>query len=325
MKRILGLWLLVATLYPTTGKSSHFLSGYIGVIQTSNDSVRLQVSLYLDSNGMATPQVSVERWDFSGGIPQLNGTVSLTQQNVTVFQGVQIVSYLSLPLQLASGTYRFVYKHCCRNPLVMNMPTLAPAFQSVMGTDYTKTPASGPPSTHSNTPIFTSPVPFQLMEDTAQLLAFGTYLTEPDGDSLAVELDSILIDHGASGFVGATGATPLSAWGPYLVGPSTLNVLWRPDSAGLFAAGWRIKEFRNGQIIGTQHVQHHFRVLPNLPSSVRDPERGGHESWNPEAEADFYNLNGQLIYRGIWGKERRFDGVLVIRQGRRTWKQVMLP
>jgi len=32
---------LAACLYPMTGAASHFLSGYIGVVQTSNDSVRL--------------------------------------------------------------------------------------------------------------------------------------------------------------------------------------------------------------------------------------------------------------------------------------------
>jgi hypothetical protein len=325
MKRFFCLLLWVACFYPMTGAASHLLSGYIGVVQTSNDSVRIQVSLYLDSMGLINPQLSVERWDMAGGIPQLNGTVSLTQQNVTVFQGVRIVSYLSLPLALAAGNYRFVYKHCCRNPLVMNMPSIAPAFQTVIGTDYTKTPASGPPSTHSNTPIFTSPVPYQLLEDTVQMLVFGSYLTEPDGDSLAVEVDSILIDHGTNGFNAASMATPLSAWGPYLVGPSTLNALWRPDSAGLFAAGWRIKEFRNGQMIGVQHVQHHFRVLAYRPSSIRDLEQGGPTTWDPELEADYYNLNGQLVYRGIWGKDRRYDGVLVIRQGRRSWKQVWLP
>ncbi|NBV05156.1 MAG: hypothetical protein EBS08_05785, partial [Cytophagia bacterium] len=98
MKRFFCLLLWVACFYPMTGAASHLLSGYIGVVQTSNDSVRIQVSLYLDSMGLINPQLSVERWDMAGGIPQLNGTVSLTQQNVTVFQGVRIVSYLSLPL-----------------------------------------------------------------------------------------------------------------------------------------------------------------------------------------------------------------------------------
>ena len=306
------------------GHASHILSGYLGVVQTSSDSVRLQMSLYLDTMGLISPQLTVERWDLVGGNGQLNGSVDLIQQSVTTFQGVRIVAYLSPSIYLASGQYRFVYKHCCRNPLVMNMPTLAPAFPFVIGTDYNKVPFM-PPTTPSNTPLFTSPVPFNLLEDTAQLLAFGSYLTEPDGDSLVVEADSILIDHGTSGFVAASMATALSAWGPYLVGPSTLNVLWRPDSAGLYATGWRIKEFRNGQVIGIQRVQHHFRVVNYRPTSLEDLEMKSSIAWDPETEADYYNLNGQLVYRGVWGKDRRYDGVLLIRQGSRFWKKAWLP
>mgnify|MGYP006955852025 FL=1 len=317
-----GLVLIVSM--ARQGQASHILSGYLGVVQTSSDSVRLQMSLYLDTMGLISPQLTVERWDLVGGNGQLNGSVDLIQQSVTTFQGVRIVAYLSPSIYLASGQYRFVYKHCCRNPLVMNMPTLAPAFPFVIGTDYNKVPFM-PPTTPSNTPLFTSPVPFNLLEDTAQLLAFGSYLTEPDGDSLVVEADSILIDHGTSGFVAASMATALSAWGPYLVGPSTLNVLWRPDSSGLYAAGWRIKEFRNGQVIGIQRVQHHFRVVKSFATSLIDLGRDEISTWDPESQGDYYNLNGQLIFSGVWGKDRRYDGVLLIRQGSRFWKKAWLP
>ncbi len=303
-------------------RASHILSGYIGVIQTSNDSVRLQMSLYLDSLGFVAPSLQVEQWNLVGGILQPGANVSLAQVNTTSSQGVRIVTYLSSSFSLPAGGYRFVYKHCCRNILVLNMPTIAPAFQFVIGTDYTKTPATGPPSTHSNTPLFTSPVPFLLLEDTAQLLAFGNYITEPDGDSLVVEMDSVLIDHGGGPFVGATGATPLSAWGSYLVGPSTLNVLWRPDSAGLYATGWLIREFRNGQPIGRQRVQHHFRVLAYSPSSVKEMPYGmPGPDWNPEVYAEYYLVNGQLIHKGYWSEIPSFQGTIVIRQGQRIFKK----
>lgn len=323
--RSLALGLVLTASMARQGQASHILSGYLGVVQTSNDSVRLQVSLYLDSMGLISPQITVERWDLVGGHGQLNGSVGLIQQSVTTFQGVRIVAYLSPSMYLASGQYRFVYKHCCRNPLVMNMPTLAPAFPFVIGTDYTKGSGSGQPGSLFNTPLFTSPVPFNLLEDTAQLLTFGSYLTEPDGDSLVVEADSILIDHGSSGFDAASMATALSVWGPYIVGPSTLNVLWRPDSAGLYAAGWRIKEFRNGQVIGIQRVQHHFRVVNSFPTSLIDLGRDEISTWDPESPGAYYNLNGQLIFNGIWGKDRRYDGVLLIRQGSRFWKKAWLP
>lgn len=305
-------------------RATHILSGYIGVVQTSNDSVRLQMSLYLDSLGIVAPSLQVEQWNQVGANLQPGGNVSLAQVNTTSFQGVRIVTYWSSVFSLPAGGYRFVYKHCCRNTMVLNMPTIAPAFQFVIGTDYTKTPATGPPSTHSNTTVFTSPVPYLLLEDTAQVLAFGNYITEPDGDSLVVEADSVLIDHGGGPFVGATGATPLSAWGPYLVGPSTLNVLWRPDSAGLYAAGWIIREFRNGQLIGRQRVQHHFRVLAYRPSSVREmPDAGREAVWNPEAYAEYYQMNGTLLHQGIWSEMPSFKGVLVIRQGRKIFKRVI--
>ena len=305
-------------------RASHILSGYIGVIQTSNDSVRLQMSLYLDSLGIVVPSLQVEQWNLVGTTLQPSGNVSLSQANTTSFQGVRIVTYLSSSFSLPMGGYRFVYKHCCRNTLVLNMPTIAPAFQFVVGTDYTKTAATGPPSTHSNTPVFTSPVPYLLLEDTAQLIAFGNYITEPDGDSLVVEMDSVLIDHGGGPFVGATGATPLSAWGPYLVGPSTMNVLWRPDSAGLYAAGWLIREFRNGQLIGRQRVQHHFRVMAYLPSSVWEMPYGMPvAAWNPEAYAEYYQMNGQLIHKGYWSEIPSFKGVFLIRQGQRIFKKAI--
>lgn len=283
------------------------------------------MSLYLDSLGIVAPSVQVEQWNLVGGALQAGGNLSLAQANTTSFQGVRIVTYLSSSFSLASGGYRFVYKHCCRNSLVLNMPSIAPAFQFVIGTDYTKTPASGPPSTHSNTPVFTSPVPYLLLEDTAQVLAFGSYITEPDGDSLVVEADSVLIDHGGGPFVGATGATPLSSWGAYLVGPSTMNVLWKPDSAGLYAAGWLIKEFRNGQLIGRQRIQHHFRVLAYRPSSVSEiPEAMQESSWNPKQYAEYYQMNGQLIHKGYWSDMPPFQGAMLIRQGQRIFKKAFL-
>ncbi|MEY5051638.1 MAG: hypothetical protein RIS78_191, partial [Bacteroidota bacterium] len=161
--RSLALGLVLTAAASRQGQASHILSGYLGVVQTSNDSVRLQMSLYLDSMGLISPQLTVERWNLVGGNGQLNGSVDLIQQSVTTFQGVRIVAYLSPTMYLASGQYRFVYKHCCRNPLVMNMPTLAPAFPFVIGTDYNKVPFM-PPTTPSNTPLFTSPVPFNLLE-----------------------------------------------------------------------------------------------------------------------------------------------------------------
>jgi hypothetical protein len=102
-------------------------------------------------------------------------------------------------------------------------------------------------------------------------------------------------------------------------------VLWRPDSAGLFAAGWRIKEFRNGQVIGIQRVQHHFRVVSQRPTSLEEIAGEGKKNWDPESHGDYYNLNGQLIFSGVWGKDRRYDGVLLIRQGSRFWKKSWLP
>lgn len=305
-------------------QASHILSGYLGVVQTSSDSVRLQMSLYLDSAGIVAPSVQIEQWNLVGGTLQFSGTVGLTPINTTPFQGVSIVTYASATMALQAGGYRFVYKHCCRNPLALNMPSIAPAFAFVIGTDYTKTPASGPPSTHSNTPLFTSAVPYLLLEDTAQLLAFGTYLTEPDGDSVVVEADSVLIDHGGGPFVGASGATPLASWGPYVVSPSTLNVLWRPDSAGLYACGWVIREFRNGQLIGRQRVQHHFRVQPYRPSSVREGDYPELEKpWDPQAEASYYRLNGQLVHKGLWCEMPPFQGILIVHQGRRIFKKAI--
>ncbi|MFM8837268.1 MAG: hypothetical protein ACKOHH_01405 [Bacteroidota bacterium] len=324
MKRFFCLGLLVACLYPMTGAASHFLSGYIGVVQTSNDSVRLQMSLYLDSAGIVAPTVQVEQWNLVGGMLQMNGNVLLYQANTTSYQGVRIVTYLSSTTAFPAGAYRFVYKHCCRNTLVLNMPSIAPAFQMVIGTDYTKTPASGPPSTHSNTPIFTSPVPFLLLEDTTQILAFRNYITEPDGDSVVVETDSVLIDHGGGPFVAATGATPLSAWGTYFLSPITLNVLWRPDSAGLYACGWLIKEFRNGQLIGRQRIQHHFKVQTYRPSSVLEiPNSASEAIWDPNSYADYYQLNGQLVHQGSWFDMPPFKGVLLIRQGRKFFKKAI--
>ena len=41
------------------GQASHILSGYLGVVQTSSDSVRLQMSLYLDTMGLISPQLTV--------------------------------------------------------------------------------------------------------------------------------------------------------------------------------------------------------------------------------------------------------------------------
>ena len=262
MKKLL---VLVAFVVSLTANASHLLGGHIQAIQQGlSDTVDITVTLFSDPQGIGLPQTLIlneYKVTVSAGVYVSNGTVSASQSTSYSWQGNTVTVYTSTIIRTA-GNYRWVYSNCCRG-ILSNAPS-AGNSNFTMALDYRKTGVGIP----NSAPILFNQLPQSwVVNDTAQaiILAF-----DPDGDSVIVEMDDALNQYANMVFVPLSPFSQLNSYGYYSVDLNGM-ITWAPSTLGKFGTGYKVSEYRNGNLIGVNRIQQVYSVIAGSTPSIPSP------------------------------------------------------
>lgn len=170
-----------------------------------------------------------------------------------------------------TGGYNLAYQRCCRGPNVTNLITPEDTGLTLI-THITGTNSN---ALVNSSPRFNNYPPLVICNN--DVLNFDHSATDPDGDELVYEL--------ITPFAGATdvdpmpqpppsppyfpvnfagGFSPVNPLGPgatISLNSSTGQLLADPEMLGLFVVGIRVKEYRNGVLIGQSDRDFLFKVV----------------------------------------------------------------
>ena len=233
--------------------ASHLLGGFINILQKgASDTVDVTVTLFSDPQGIPNPStITLNSLTKVNSFYQNPVTISASQISTGSWQGLNITTY-KVTTYLAAGEYRIIYTNCCRGILTNATSSMNSNFTIAL--DYKKTPLGTVPN---SAPYILNYLPVKWVNGaTAQSMIF-TFDT--DGDSISVEADDAINQHANSTFVPLAPFTQLTGYGSYSVDPTGL-VKWKPNTLGQFGTGFKISEYRNGQLIGVNRMQQVFQV-----------------------------------------------------------------
>ena len=232
--------------------ASHIMGGMIGVVQTSQDSTSVGMYLISDSQGVPMPQViHIEKWEMNSvGWYVQNGYITVERSSINTFQGQSITNYVSDYLDLDSNKYRFIYKNCCWGMISNSSNSFNSEF--IISADYLHIP-------YNSTPYALNPLWINLQKDTLNSMKpiwgiINCFMNEIDGDYVEVSQTDLYMGYANGVFVPQT-YTQL----PMHVDNDSIS--WTPTTLGRFGTGFMVKDYRNGQLIGTQRVQWTFLVV----------------------------------------------------------------
>jgi len=255
---------LVALVVSLTANASHLLGGHIQAVQrNTSDTVDLVVTLYSDPQGISSPTtLYLNEYKITNGAYVSTGSVTATQNNTYTWQGFNVSVYTTTVTRTA-GNYRWVYTNCCRGMLSNASSAMNSNF--TIGLDYRKTAVGVP----NSAPILVNQLPMKwVVNDTAQSII---YALDIDGDSVIVEKDDALNQYSTTGtFVPLTPFSQLDTYGTYYVDVSGL-VIWGPTTTGVYGTGYKISEYRNGNLIGVNRIQQVYSVVAGSTPSIPSP------------------------------------------------------
>jgi len=261
MKKLLVLVALVVSL---TANASHLLGGHIQAVQrNTSDTVDLVVTLYSDPQGISSPTtLYLNEYKITNGAYVSTGNVTATQNNTYTWQGFNVSVYTTT-ITRTSGNYRWVYTNCCRGMLSNSSSAMNSNF--TIGLDYRKTAVGVP----NSAPVLVNQLPMKwVVNDTAQSII---YALDIDGDSVVVEEDDALNQYSTTGtFTPLSPFSQLDTYGMYYVDGSGL-VIWGPTTTGVYGTGYKISEYRNGNLIGVNRIQQVYSVVAGSTPSIPSP------------------------------------------------------
>jgi gliding motility-associated-like protein len=265
---------------------SHIVGGDMYYDYLGGNNYRITIILFRDcvSTGAAYDDpMSVGIFDMSNNLVEevqipFPGSVTLpvvlNNPCVTPPTGIcterAIYEYV-INLPPSAGGYNVAYQRCCRGPNVSNLlipeDTGLTLTTHITGTNFN--------ALTNSSPRFDNYPPLVICNN--DLLNFDHSATDPDGDQLVYEL--ITPYAGASdvdpqpqpppsppyfpvNFSGGFGAlNPLGPGATISINPTTGQLLADPELLGLFVVGIRVKEYRNGQLIGQSDRDFLFKVV----------------------------------------------------------------
>ena len=250
MKKLL---FVLATVLGISANASHLSGGFINVIQKGmKDTVQVAVTLFSDPQGLGMPQtITLSDHIKINNFYQTPTTFTLSQQSNGSWQGLNVTTY-STTMYLVAGEHRFIYTNCCRGMLVNATSSMNSNFTIAL--DYKKSPLG---TTPNSAPYILNYLPVKWISGvTSQSMLFAF---DMDGDSILIEMDDAINQHANNTFVPLAPFSQLNNYGSYSVSPNGL-VKWNPSSLGQYGTGYKIKEYRNGQLIGVNRIQQVYQV-----------------------------------------------------------------
>jgi len=179
----------------------------------------------------------------------------------------------SVTLPFIEGGYTVAYQRCCRSNAITNI--LNPSESGM--TIHTHLNVDQP----NSSPVFVADFPYAVYINTPFL--YQAYAVDPDGDSLAYEMASPFYGGEIVNIVPVPPLPPpysqvvfkppysvenmLGGDYPLTIDPMTGEMTAIPATAGVFQIGYAVKEYRNGEQIGTYYREFAFVVtypLSNL-------------------------------------------------------------
>ncbi len=170
-----------------------------------------------------------------------------------------------------TGGYTLSYQRCCRRPDVINI--IDPGSTGLTLT--THIPGTASNNFQNSSPRFNNYPPLVLCNNDD--LVFDHSATDPDGDQLVYEL--ITPYSGADANIPQPNPAPPPNYGPVIwatnftaanplgpgatisINPTTGVLTTNPELIGLFVVGIRVKEYRNGVLIGQTDRDFIFKVI----------------------------------------------------------------
>lgn len=299
--------LVVCLLFTHTTFASHLMGGYIQTTQRGySDTVDIWVTLFADPQGIANPQsITVSEMKMVNNFYQSNATLALSKSSSSTWQGMNVDVYYGIEV-LTAGDYRFVYTNCCRGSLTNSSSSFNSNFTIAL--DYKKT-ASG--SVYNSAPLIVNYLPVKWVTgDTATSILFAFDL---DGDSVRVVMDDAINQQANNVFVPLVPFAQLDNYGYYQVEDNGM-ITWGPTTVGTFGTGYKIEEYRNGSLIGTNRVQQVYVTAPgSTPSFPWPPIMITHNLINGDSAQFSFPVNNALT------TSMEIPGVTVTQQNMNTW------
>lgn len=191
--------------------------------------------------------------------------------SVCVERGVYTTTVTLPPI---SGGYHLTYQRCCRNNTLLNL--MQPGNQ---GATYTAHIPDVSNFGLNSSPVFNLFPPIGLCVN--EPIQFDHSATDLDGDSLAYELWAPFAGafpltpapnppapppyNPVVYFPGYNANYPIAASPPLTINPVTGMLTGRPNLQGQFVVGIRVKEYRNGVLIGAYIRDFQFNVVACPP------------------------------------------------------------
>ena len=274
--------------------ATHIIGGSITYEHLDGDEYQIRLEVLRDCfNGIPwfDDPASIGIFDENGSfiqqllVPldvQSNDTITLEVPNsVCVFPPnvcIHKTVYLTtVTLPANQGGYTLAYQRCCRSMIITNL--VAPEEEGM--TFHTHVT----PTDQNTSPVFNNDVPFAVFANTPFI--YDASATDADGDSLVYEL--------ANPFKGANNIIPmpqppdpppydtvdflspsysvnnmLGGNYPLNIDATTGEMSAIPSTLGVFQIGYSVKEYRNGQQIGTTYREFTFVVIASAPNQNYD-------------------------------------------------------
>lgn len=244
---------VVCVFFTHTTFATHIMGGMMTVSQTSWDSTSVGLYVISDMSFISmTPNITVQQWKKdNNGTYILTNFVTLSKGSAISHHGTNVHSYSSDYLDLDSGEYRFIYETCCWQPL--NNSPYSYNYDIIISADYRHVP-------NNSLSYMENPLWINMQIDSINVMKpmfgiFNCFFTEPDGDSIHLEQTQLYSDYNNGVFTPQPSQSPSNMW------VHTDSMTFVSSTLGLVGNGFEIKEYRNGQLLGTQRIQWPFKVV----------------------------------------------------------------
>jgi len=285
MKKIFTLLFLFLAI--AIGNASHIAGGEIYYKYLGSNNYEITVKIYFDCQNGSASAIASDQEISVGFFNQNNSLITsnlvtggpaeiLTDVNYNCIvpptgNCVSRVTYVfTVNLPTSPGGYKAVFQRCCRNAAIQNL--VGPS--TIGATFFTQIPDLSVTGNNSS-PVFVKSPPAYVCN--GYPFNFDHKATDLDGDSLVYELytpfdgadqaNANPEPPNAPPFLPVTWQTPYAEQNPFntaaalSINPQTGFMTVIPNGLGVFVVGVKVKEYRNGVLIGETYRDYQYNVI----------------------------------------------------------------